>query len=53
MPTVSSAGSGSGPSRPAAPPPGAVLVDALFTEAPYSVALYDVHGRIAAANRAY
>jgi PAS domain S-box-containing protein len=31
----------------------ATLVDALFAQAPYSVALYDVQGRVAAANAAY
>jgi PAS domain S-box-containing protein len=38
------------------PPPGALdgaLLDALFLQSPYSVALYDREGRVAAANGAY
>ncbi len=42
-----------GPVAPGAAPLGATLVDALFTQAPYSVALYDGDGRVAAANAAY
>jgi PAS domain S-box-containing protein len=42
-----------GPLRPAAAPPVGTLVDALFGQAPYSVALYDRQGRVAAANGAY